>query len=80
MPQFFFQLRTQGSAPRRDDTPREFPSLAAALAEGQGRARSLIHNHRRRAPAPLRGTLEIEDERHHPVARILLADIARQIS
>lgn len=79
MPQFFFQLRTAGThAP--DDKPRDLPSLAAALAEGQGRARALIHNHRRRTPAPLHGMLEIEDDRHRPVARILLADIARQIS
>ncbi|MDV3459051.1 hypothetical protein RZN05_18780 [Sphingomonas sp. HF-S4] len=80
MPQFFFQLRTQGTAPRFDDSPRDLPSLAAALAEGQGRARALLHNHLRRAPGPVHGTLEIEDDRHRPVARILLADIARQIS
>ena len=45
-----------------------------------GAARALIHKRARRAPIDLHGSLDIEDERRQPIARILLADVARQIS
>ena len=43
-------------------------------------ARSLIHHRARPAESKLRGTVDVEDERGQPVARILLAEVARQMS
>lgn len=78
MPQYYFQLRTNQSAPV-DSAPIELPSLAAALVEARSAARTLVTKARRPAQ-PLHGSLDVEDERRRPVARILLAEIARQIS
>lgn len=79
MPQYFFQLRTQNAAPYPHEA-RDLPDLRTALAEAQSIARSLIHNRVRRAPIELHASLEIADEGRRPVARVLLADVARQIS
>ena len=79
MPHYYFQLRTKDEAahvPQR----REFPDLRAALAEAHSAARAMIHNQMRRTRGDFGGTLDIQDERREPVARILLADVARQIS
>jgi hypothetical protein len=78
MPCFYFHLRTANHAEQAER--REFPDLREALIAANGAARSLIHKHVRRAPAPLHGSLDIQDERRLPVARIMLADVARQIS
>ena len=80
MPQYYFQLRGPSTAPLLNDKPREFPDLRAALAAAQGAARNLIHNRVRRTSSNFHGSLDIQDEGRQPVARILLADIARQIS
>jgi hypothetical protein len=79
MPRYFFQLRTPNAA-QHPARCGEFPNLGAALAEAHGAVRALIHKRARGAPADLYGSLDIEDERREAVARILLADVARQIS
>ena len=80
MPHYFFNLRTPDP---HSDGPVEgmfFPDLGAALAEANSTARALIHKRVRRLPTALHGSLDIEDEHRRPIARILLADVARQIS
>jgi hypothetical protein len=79
MPQYFFNLRTPDAAPRFDRSG-DFPDLRTALAEAHSAARTLIHKRARHAPLKLHGSLDVEDERRQPIARILLADVARQIS
>jgi hypothetical protein len=80
MPQYFFNLRTPDPHAPLAARGGSFPDLRAALAEANCAARALIHNRVRRAPVELHGSLDIEDERRQPIARILLADVARQIS
>jgi hypothetical protein len=79
MPHYFFQVRTRDEAARVPQS-REYPDLKTALAEAHSAARAMIHNQVRRTRGEVRGSLDIQDERHEPVARILLADVARQIS
>ena len=79
MPLYYFQLRT------RDETAhpvqsRTLPNLAAALAEAQHTARAMMRGRLRKLRTEPSGSLDIEDEMRQPIARILLADIARQIS
>jgi len=81
MPQYFFNLRTPDAHPASFAAEGGFfPDLRAALAEANSTARALIHKRVRRAPTALHGSLDIEDEHRQPIARILLADVARQIS
>ncbi|RYY23847.1 MAG: hypothetical protein EOP62_18925 [Sphingomonadales bacterium] len=79
MPLYYFQLRTTDAAAHPAQC-RTFPDLATALAEAQHSARSMIRNRMRRIQDPLKGSLDIEDEMRQPRARILLADVAYQIS
>lgn len=79
MPQYHFRLNTPDQAIHLAE-PRELPGLREALATAHSLARSLIHTQMRRAPIALQGRLDVEDERRQPVARILLSDVARQIS
>lgn len=79
MPEYHFRLRTPNQvehAPER----RELSDLREALIAAHGVARGLIHNHVRRKPCELHGSLDVEDEQRRPIARILLADVVRQIS
>jgi hypothetical protein len=80
MPLYYFHLRTHDAAASATDDGREFPNLSAALAEAQHAARAMIRNRMRRLPGTPNGTLDIEDEKRRPIARILLAEVARQIS
>jgi hypothetical protein len=80
MPQYFFNLRTPDSHASQAAQGGTFPGLRTALAVANGAARALIHKRVRRAPIDLHRSLDIEDERRQPIARILLADVARQIS
>nr|WP_019368885.1 MULTISPECIES: hypothetical protein [unclassified Sphingomonas] len=57
---------------------RELPDLRQAMIAAHGVARRVLRRHR--LSTPLHGTLDIEDEAQQPVARILLTDLARQIS
>ncbi|WP_404338079.1 DUF6894 family protein [Sphingomonas sp. MMS12-HWE2-04] len=80
MPLYHFQLR-DGDQAVPANPPREYPDLRAALAGAHGMARALISGQRLKgAPLAMRGSFDIEDERHEPVARILLADLERQLS
>ncbi len=80
MPQYFFSLRTPDAHPSLGEHGGVFPDLRTALAEANSTARSLIHKRVRRAPVNLHGSIDVEDERRQPIARILLADVARQIT
>ncbi len=77
MPAYRFCVRTPDLHPH-DAERRELPDLRAALIAGHDLARALLRH--RGARKPVRGSLDIEDERNQPVARILLADLARQLS
>jgi hypothetical protein len=79
MPLYFFSLKTRNPIPHAERSG-EFPDLRAALAEAHAAARAMLHTRIRHAPLDVHGSLDIEDERRRPVARILLADVARQIS
>jgi len=79
MPRYHFNLRIADAAPSPGPC-HDFPNLAAALAEAQHTARSLIRNRMRHLCSNLNGSLDIEDETHRPLARIMLAEVARQIS
>ncbi len=79
MPLYYFQLRTADAAPHAAQS-RILPDLAAALAEAQHSARSMIRKRTRRQRGAPSGSLDIENETRQPIARILLADVARQIS
>ena len=77
MPAYCFRLCTPDHHPHPTEQ-RELPDLRQALIAGHGLARKLLRQ--RLGRAPLHGSLDIEDERNQPVARILLADLARQLS
>ncbi|RYD54372.1 MAG: hypothetical protein EOP60_07750 [Sphingomonadales bacterium] len=79
MPLYYFQLRTADAAPHPAQA-RMLPNLAAALVEAQHAARGMIRTRVRRVLGAPSGSLDIEDEARQPVARILLADVAHQIS
>ncbi|ATY31260.1 DUF6894 family protein [Sphingomonas psychrotolerans] len=80
MPQYFFNLAPPDTHPLLASPGGTFPDLRTALAEANSAARALIHKRVRRSPIALHGSLDIEDEHRRPIARILLADVARQIS
>ncbi|WP_084578813.1 DUF6894 family protein [Sphingomonas azotifigens] len=77
MPAYCFRLRTPDRHPHAPEQ-RDLPDLREALIAGHGLARTLLRHWSGRTP--LHGSLDIEDERNQPVARILLADLARQLS
>lgn len=79
MPHYFFRLNVRGAIVHAEQGG-DFPDLRAALAGAHSAARAMLHNRIRHTPIDLHGSLDVEDERHRPVARILLADVARQIS
>ncbi|OAN62174.1 DUF6894 family protein [Sphingomonas sp. TDK1] len=77
MPAYCFQLRTPDHHPHAAER-RELPDLRHALIAGHHFARNLLRGHA--GPKQIRGSLDIEDESNQPVARILLADLVRQLS
>ncbi|RYE03709.1 MAG: hypothetical protein EOP61_03505 [Sphingomonadales bacterium] len=79
MPLYHFHLRTRDEASHPAHS-RTLPNLAAALAEAQHTARDMIRSRLRKVRSAPSGSLDIEDERGQPIARIMLADVARQIS
>jgi hypothetical protein len=80
MPYYYFQLTTPTVTAPREPRARELPDLHAALVEAQHAARAMIRTQMRNAPFRFQGSLDIQDEGRRPVARIMLADVARQIS
>jgi hypothetical protein len=80
MPSYYFSLRNRHTIERRERA-RDYPDLQAALADAQGAARAAIDQRlRRQEPIEPQGCLDIEDEQHRPVARIMLAELAHQLS
>jgi hypothetical protein len=79
MPQYTFRLHTLDRAIHLPETA-ELPGLREALIAANRAARTLIHRQRGHGRIDVHGTLDVEDEGHRPVARILLAEVARQIS
>ncbi|SFK28065.1 hypothetical protein SAMN03159338_3821 [Sphingomonas sp. NFR04] len=79
MPSYHFCFRTPNNIAHLSEQ-RDLPDLRQALIAAHQVGRMLLHKHVRRAPSALHGSLDIEDEDRQPVARILLADLARQIS
>jgi len=77
MPAYRFRLCTPDHHPHTAER-RELPDLRQALIAGHSLARALLRH--RSGRTPVRGSLDIEDDRDQPVARILLADLARQLS
>lgn len=78
MPRYFFRLQSQDEIIHPDKS-RELPDMAAALAAANGMARALLDNPMHPLPLPSRGSLDVEDERRRPIARVLLAEVARQL-
>lgn len=78
MPRYTLRLRTTDHAIHLPET-WELPGLSEALIVANGAARALL---RRQRPglARISGSLDVEDEQSRPVARLLLAEVARQIS
>jgi hypothetical protein len=78
MADYYFRLNTPNHATHRTEH-RHLASLSQAMIAARGLARRLIRSELRHGQA-VHGSLDIEDEHHHPIARILLSDIARQIN
>lgn len=80
MPDYYFHLKTS-AGDGRFEQKHELPNLDAALVAAHQVARKFIrHAARRCAAEKLRGSLDVEDASRRPVARLMLADVARQIS
>jgi hypothetical protein len=79
MPEYFFHVRTPDQVARQPER-RELPNLGEALAAANSAAHALIRRRVRRGQSGPRGIVEVEDEKRRPVARILLTELAQQIS
>lgn len=78
MPQFFFRLRTPDHTDHLAQA-HEHPDLRAALIAANFAARRVVRREGRTAHSPIAGSLDVENERQEPVARIMLAGLARQL-
>jgi hypothetical protein len=80
MPNFRFSLRDCETITYRA-RERDYPDLSSALIDANTKARALIRSQLRQPGAiALKGSLDIEDEQHRPAARIMLAELSRQLS
>jgi hypothetical protein len=80
MPHYFFRIRSN-EASEREVSGRDYPNLWTGMVDAQEAARKMIHKRPRRAGMPdLQGCVDVEDEHHRPVARIMLSELARQLS
>jgi hypothetical protein len=79
MPNYFFRVRTPDRAIRQAEC-HQLPDLDAALVIAQRTARSLVRVPVRRGRTIIAGSLDIENEGHQPIARLMLAEIAHQMS
>ncbi|MFL0413298.1 hypothetical protein [uncultured Sphingomonas sp.] len=79
MPSYFFRVRTPDQVVRRAEC-HELPDINAALAFAQRTARSMVRVPVRRGTRVLGGSLDIENEIQQPIARVMLAEMAQQIS
>lgn len=80
MPAYSFHLCTLDTSRPIQNDHSEFPDVGAALAEAARIGRGMIRQRVRRKPCELRARLDVRDEGNAPVARILLAELARQMS
>lgn len=77
---YYFHLRTP-TANGRFEQRYQLPDLDAALVAAHQVARKLIRNAARNGDLlKLRGSLDVEDAFQRPVAKLMLAEVARQIS
>jgi hypothetical protein len=79
MPHYFLRLRTPDQVTHHSDK-HEVTSFNEAIAVANRAALALIRNRVRRGVTGPRGVLDVEDENRRPVARILLTELAQQIS
>ncbi len=79
MPSYYFRIRHPNQVDQRSHH-RNLGNLTEALAAAHGTARTLIRSRKHRAPTDIRGSLDIEDEHRRPLARLMLAEVAQQIS
>lgn len=80
MTDYYFHLRTTAGDVRYEQK-HELPDLDAALIAAHQVARKFIRHAARSSDAlKLRGSLDVEDMFRRPVARLMLAEVARQIS
>lgn len=80
MPSFSFHLCTPGNSRAIQNCRHEFPDLGAAMAEANRIGCSMIRQQAPKQPCQLRSHLDVRDEGEALVARILLAELAHQIS
>lgn len=74
MPTYYFNLK-RCQVPEYRELSREHPNLETALADAQGTARRVRVRLRQLGSEAVQASLDIEDERHVPVARIMLANV-----
>ena len=79
MPIYFLNLRSRDPAERRE-VRCECRDLSAALDRALQTARNIIGRGYEPMTMDSRDRVDIEDEHHRPVARIVLAELAQQIS
>jgi hypothetical protein len=79
MATYIFRVRTPDRTDHRIEQ-HDFPDLPAALVGAQRAARLLVRNPVRRGRTAIAGSLDVENDGHQPVARLMLAEIAHQIS
>lgn len=79
MPTYIFRVRTPDKV-AHDTMCHEFPNLDAALIVAVRTARSLVRNPVRRGIKTISGSLDVENEAHQTVARLVLREVAHQIS
>ena len=80
MPAYSFHLCTPSATRPIKSDNSEFPNVGAALAEAARLGRGMIRQRVRRQPCELRAHLDVRDDGNAPVARVMLAELARQIT
>jgi hypothetical protein len=74
MPTYYFNL-TRCQVPEYRELRREYPNLETALADAQSTARRVRGQLRQLGSEATRSSLDIENDQHIPVARIMLANV-----
>lgn len=80
MPTYSFHLCTPVTSRTIKGCRSEFPNVAAALIEANRLGWNMIRKHARGKPCQLRSRLDVRDEGDAPVARVLLAELAHQMT
>ncbi len=79
MPSYTFRLRTPDNLPHGPER-HDLPDLNTALVLASRTARGLVRNPVRRGIRTVGGSLDVEDEANQTVARLVLREVAHQIS